>query len=335
MLFDFLKKKSSSKSKQEITVSFGQNKSVKKQNVIPVSTNSPFIPLVLWWISKKKKGFDPTASKAPQWFAKDYGIDFDAVLNLYLQRGFLYDDNGVIKVTPSGTDYLKENEYIVYIREHSQYQLEPADFTSVLSEKKMPFNDIAWAVLNRRNMEQASSQMWTSLSKTYQNMASLLIEEKRYKDAIDFIFASSFIQASGMEDNNELKAIQVDYSSKKSGSQWRYLSNGMPDIFLFEISSISFPFRRIQEELNLNWHEIESLFFSSRMVSCLDQLLPFKYFEKKEAFELFKSAIEAGETTSIFKLSDLEKKLKYNKPDEHSKKYFYASVENQVNRKFS
>ena len=110
----------------------------------------------------------------------------------------------------------------------------------------------------------------------------------------------------------------------------------MPDIFLLEINNyyVTVPFAEAQKNLNLDWDEIRRRFTESKLVGSLESTLPFKYFEKEESYEIFKEAVLAGRSKSIFPLKDVSKKLKSNTPDEHSRRYFYASVENKVNRKF-
>lgn len=51
-----------------------------------------------------------------------------------------------------------------------------------------------------------------------------------------------------------------------------------------------------------------------------------------ESFEIFKEAIQNAGTKGIFQLKDVNKKMKWNTPDENSRLYFYASTENKVNR---
>ena len=40
---------------------------------------------------KKKKGYDRTTNKFPKWFEKNYGIDFNRVMDSYISEGFLSD----------------------------------------------------------------------------------------------------------------------------------------------------------------------------------------------------------------------------------------------------
>ncbi len=111
----------------------------------------------------------------------------------------------------------------------------------------------------------------------------------------------------------------------------------MPDIFLLEINNyyVTAPFLKAQENLLLDWNDIENRYINSPLVANLEGNLPFKYFEKEQSFEIFKQAIEDGGKKGIFPLEQCNKRLKWNTPDEHSNRYFYASVENKVSAKFS
>jgi len=134
-----------------------------------------------------------------------------------------------------------------------------------------------------------------------------------------------------MRDNNELTPINAVF--KKNGWDNQYLSNGMPDIFLLEINNyyVTVPFARIQEKLGLDWIEIKQRFIDSSLIVDLERMIPFRYFEKEQSFEIFTQAIEVNGKKGIFSLKDCNKTLKWNTPDEHSHTYFYASVDNKVN----
>ncbi|MBE6029200.1 MAG: hypothetical protein E7226_03500 [Clostridiales bacterium] len=288
--------------------------------------------LVLWWLAKKKKGYDKTSNKFPKWFANSYGIDFNRVMSSYIRQGCLSDEDNIVKITDTGKDELKKLDYVVYLHEHAQYALTISDFKNAPNLHKVQNADIAWGIFNRRLMKYIRKGMWESLSANYGNMASLLLEEKKYEQALEFIFAAAYVETSGMKEKNELTAISTE--KIKDGWEKQYLENGMPDIFMLEINNyyVTVPFLKVQENLNLEWDDIRERFISSRQIASLEMTLPFKYFEKEESFEIFKEAILVGRKKGRFSLKDVSKKLKYNIPDEHSNRYFYASVENKVNQ---
>lgn len=303
------------------------------QNSVRVIDND-YNVLVLWWIMKKKKGYDRTTNKFPQWFEKNYGIDFNRVMDSYISEGFLSDNEKVVAITSDGKEKLKEYDYVVYVYEHAQYALTLDDFRKASNLHKVQNSDIAWGVFNSRILSYTQNGQWESLAANYGNMADLLVGEKRYEDALEFIFATAYIETSGMRDGNELTPIM----SKMGKNGWKktYLPNGMPDIFLLEINNyyVTVPFTEVQKNLDLDWNEIKERFLQSKQIQSLESILPFKYFEKEEAFEIFKEAAQADEKKGIFSLKDVSKKLRTNTPDEHSREYFYASVQNKVDRKF-
>ena len=291
--------------------------------------------IVLWWLSKKKKGYDKTSNKFPKWFSNQYGIDFNRVMAQYLKKGLLSNEDNIVRLTQTGEEELQKLDYVIYIHEHPQYCLSISDFKNSPNLHKVQNADIAWGVLNARIIEYTQKGMWERVAVNYGNMAHFLVEEKKYDQALEFVFAAAYTETSGMRDNNELTAIMA--SPAKRGWKNKYLPNGMPDIYLLEINNyyVKMPFEKAQENLNLEWTEIRNRFLNSVHIRSLESTLPFKYFEKEQSFEIFKQAMEAEVKDGIFRLSECSKKLKWNNPDEHSTKYFYASVENEVNRRMN
>ena len=286
--------------------------------------------LVLWWVSKKKKGYERDKNSFPKWFDSQYGIDFNRVLTSSIDQGLLSDTDGIVKITGAGESKIRELDFVIYIHEHPQYCLSIADFKNAKDLHQVQNDDIVWGVFNSRILTYTKNQMWKSLTANYANMADLLIEEKKYEQAVDYVFATAFLCTSGMQDNNELTPIMSEPT--KSGWKNKYLPNGMPDIFLLEINNyyVTVPFVKIQDNLNMDWIVVRQKYLGSALITNLEGNLPFRYFEKEQSFELFKQAIEANGKKGIFSLKDCTKKLRWNTPDEHSREYFYASVENKA-----
>ena len=342
MLFDKLfKRKSKADNKADDSVlnsvSAGNTNSAPAVAYVHTAANREKVSvsendvLVLWWISKKKKGYERAKNSFPKWFDSQYGIDFNRVLANGVDQGMLSDTDGIIKITDSGESRMRELDYVIYIHEHPRYCLSISDFKNAKNLHQVQNADLVWGVFNLRILTYTKNQMWKSLTANYANMADLLVEEKKYEQAVDYVFAVAYLCTSGMQDNNELTPIMSELT--KSGWKNKYLPNGMPDIFLLEINNyyVTVPFGKIQNNLNLDWTVIQQKYLESPLIANLEGNLPFRYFEKEQSFELFKQAIEADGKKGIFPLKDCTKKLKWNTPDEHSRKYFYASVENKVN----
>lgn len=254
-------------------------------------------------------------------------------MDAYINDGMLSVEENLVTISETGIEKLKEFDYVVYVYEHPQYMLELDDFRNAVNLHKVQNSDIAWGIFNSRILSYTQNGQWESLAANYGNMADLLVKEKRYEEAIDFVFATAFIETSGMRDGNELTPIMEEMGEK--GWTKTYLANGMPHIFLLEINNyyVTVPFSEIQKNLNLDWDEIKGRFLCSKQIQSLENILPFRYFEKEESFEIFKEAVLVGGKKGIFSLMDVSKRLKTNIPDEHSREYFYASIQNKVNLK--
>lgn len=307
---------------------------VHTKNNIPSVIDEDYNCLVLYWVKKKKKGYDLSTNKYPKWFANTYGIDFNKVANGYIASGELNAEGDIVSISPEGLETLKMYAHVIYVYEHPQYELSLDDYRNATNLGKVQNSDIAWGIFNQRILSYIEKRMWNSLASNYAHMADLLVEEKKYEQALDFVFAAAYIETSGMLDNNELTPIMSEYTA--NGWKKQFLSSGLPDIFLLEINNywVTVPFLKIHEELRLNWDDVRERYIKSDLVLSMEANLPFKYFEKEESFEIFKAAIQNGGGKGVFQLKDMTKNLKYNIPNENSRDYFYASVENKVNRQF-
>ena len=124
----------STPSVQFVHTSGNREKSTAKDNDV----------IVLWWINKKKKGYNKTSNKFPKWFFNQYGIDFNRVMAQYMKRGLLSDNNDIIRVTPDGVKELQKLDYVIYVHEHPQYCFEIRDFKNSPNLHKVSNSDIAW-----------------------------------------------------------------------------------------------------------------------------------------------------------------------------------------------
>ena len=152
--------------------------------------------------------------------------------------------------------------------------------------------------------------MWSSLKNTYTNMATLLIEELKYENALDYIFASSFISTSGMIDNNAVSIYNVEINNY----------------------NVTAPLLEIIKKLNIDYAEMHEKYNKSQIVLSLRDLLPFYYYDVENAGKFMIEAIKCGETKGVFTEQMLNIKLSKNMPDEkETQKYFYNSVDNIIN----
>ena len=71
--------------KEDVSVSTPKGSYVQtKSNIQPMS-DKDYDYLVLYWISKKKNGYDLSSNKFPKWFANIYGIDFNQVARRFIE----------------------------------------------------------------------------------------------------------------------------------------------------------------------------------------------------------------------------------------------------------
>lgn len=283
-------------------------------------------PLVLWWIEGKKTGYDPSINNFPRWFQAQYNLDFNIVLNDYLKKGFLRVlNNGRVILSNAGTVFLSENQHVVTIHKHPEYQLAPEDFTTNPRWHTVPNDDIIWGIFNKRQLDYVKSHKWDSLYHNYLNMSSLLVEEKKYSAALSLLFPAIFLATSGIHDNDKVNEYD--------------LTHGFFDVLFLEINhyELSNPFRVILKNLDVPVTSLKNSFLNSKHVQGLKTILPFYYFDVNESWSFFEYAFATNEDRGIYSLADLNRasiRLKYNKPNPKSTTYLYANLENMLNAHF-
>jgi hypothetical protein len=196
---------------------------------------------------------------------------------------------------------------------HPEYDLDINDFISNPHWHKIKDNDIIWSILNSRILDYTKAKKWSSLSNNYSNMATLLIEESKFESALNFIFATAFLQTSGMQDENILTTYPIEI--------WNH--------------SVTVPLIELRKKLNLSIEDLSKKFCESQIVLSLINLLPFYYYDIENSCQFMIQALKKGETKGVFNEYLLELPLVKNIPDKNeTNKYFYNSTENILKKEF-
>ena len=288
--------------------------------------NSGLAPLVLWWISGKKTGYDPSTNKFPRWFQNQYELDFNKILADYTKRDlFITHENGTITLSKKGDTFLSENQHVIIIHKHPEYRLTTDDFTNNPQWHNVPNNDIIWGIFNKRQLDYTKMHQWDALYCNYLNMANLLIEEKKFLPALNLLFPAVFLATSGIHDDDKVNEYDL-----KQGYFW---------VSFLEINNyeLSAPFRLIITTSNTSLESAKSSFLNSKHIQSLKTILPFYYFDTYESWMFFEQALATNNDDGIYTLADLGRAsvhLKYNKPNPQSTNYFYANLENMLDAKF-
>ena len=310
-----------SETKKYSTLYESSNKKLENPDNAPnlniVQTNSSCIDaqseIVLLWLISQKKEPDIDNFKITKTVETRYNLNVEGGLQHLIKEKLISNNNGKLIIEESGILKLKSFNCYVIMHLHPEYQLSISDFVSNPQWHIINDNDIIWGIFNSRILQYTKEKMWASLHNNYTNMASMLIEESKYESALDYIFASAFIETSGMIDNNTVTVYGIEISNY----------------------CITVPLLNISKNTNLSIEDLYKRYCASNIVISLMDLLPFYYYDLDNACKFMLEAYKNGDTKGIFTEQNLKIRLKKNLPDEkETKKYFYNSVENIVKKKF-
>lgn len=278
-----------------------------KYNKLTSSTYSAIQQdIVVLWILSTKKNVSTDQFKIPKYIINMYNLNVDKILKNLISQKLISNINGNLIVEDSGWAKLKEYNCIIIMHLHPEYDLSINDFVLNTAWHQLRDNDIIWGIFNKRILTYTQEQMWSSLALNYGHMASLLYEEGKYTQALDFLFAKAFLVTSGMRDDN-------------------ILTNYPIDVLHYEITR---PLIKINKNLKLSTYELEKKYCESQLVASLQKILPFYYYDIPVACDFVINAYKTGETKGLYLETDALMSHK-NIPDiNETNKYCYRSAEN-------
>lgn len=300
---------------KKILLKSKENDEIKLRNAV----------FVLWWISQKKNK-NINDIKLPKKYVEQYNLDFSKEIVHLIKIGLLINSDNVLSISDAGKKYLEFYNCFIIMHLHPEYHLSYCDFCSNQEWHNIKDNDIIWGIFNKRQLEFTKNNQWDEYCQNSSNMATLLIEEEKYSNALEFVFEVAFIETSGMHNNNVLQ----HYDN----------TNGDFNVLLLEINNylVTKPLNEIKAKLSLTLEELKSKFLYSQRVKAITALLPFYYLDSEECWKMIQYALEQGREKGIITLTDLSKSgshIRFNVPKENSSTYFYNSIENVLKRKFS
>lgn len=230
---------------------------------------------ILNWINNKKF-YNFSSKKYPKKFKNVYGIDFDKSVERLIELDILCNNNDIITLTELGKSILKEKSYIIWIEEHTNYGINKEDFINNPKLNIVSNNDIAWGIFQNRYLKilMEISQgifQWEDLYKNYYRMSELLCEENRNRECIENFIFGSYIQFSGLKNDN--KFVILPHVSKKYNI---YSENGDNLIYMqCNIHSI----RNAISKLNIGKQEfINEIISEITNYTFFSEIIPFHYF---------------------------------------------------------
>ena len=269
--------------------------------------------IVLLWLLSQKKDVTIDNFKLTKKILTRYNLDFNIAIKHLLDEKLISNESGKLVLEDAGLQQLQEYNCCIIMHLHPEYNLNINDFISNPHWNKIKDNDIIWSILNSRILDYTKAKKWSSLSNNYSNMATLLIEESKFESALNFIFATAFLQTSGMQDENILTTYPIEI--------WNH--------------SVTAPLIELRKKLNLTIEDLSKKFCESQIVLSLINLLPFYYYDIENSCQFMIQALKKGETKGVFNEYLLELPLVKNIPDKNeTNKYFYNSIENILKKEF-
>jgi len=178
-----------------------------------------------------------------------------------------------------------------------------------IRDPRFTVREVVWPMLNDRREAYKLKKQWGLCRNDWYSMCDLLIREKRWQQALEFIIIVLYVDLSGMINNNGV----LRYDSV----------NTAPRVVSY--------FLDMYEKANMNLEKF--LEFVQQTLNSLDPGLPFCYFNDETFYEILceilkeKPENKADVLSVVRGLLNLEKyKSKSKKPEEGHPNYFYIKL---------
>lgn len=117
----------------------------------------------------------------------------------------------------NGKNFLEENQNFVEIHRHHEYQITLEDYYKATKNDnyKRKFNDIAWGIFNERTLIYEKNKEYIHLRFNYFYMASILVSEEKYEQALRLYLKCLVIDMSGLESLDSARLYKERIYTKK------------------------------------------------------------------------------------------------------------------------
>ena len=83
-------------------------------------------------------------------------------------------------------EYLKNYEVLLYLADHREYGISIREFESAAKKQKGTYRDVIWRIFNDEMNHLLAGRNYGAVCQVYNCMATFLLEENHYKDALRF-----------------------------------------------------------------------------------------------------------------------------------------------------
>ena len=127
----------------------------------------------------------------------EFGIDdVPALMKSLQERGFANEKS----LTPLGEEEVKKSEYITYVRRHKYLGISVTDLSILVNKNpNANYRDLIWGELNKNSIEYAKQGRWGLYRSERYSMYLMLMEDKRYLQALYLLFEVVYIDMNNGE----------------------------------------------------------------------------------------------------------------------------------------
>lgn len=127
----------------------------------------------------------------------EFGIDdVPALMKSLQERGFA---NGK-SLTAIGEEEVKKSEYITYVRRHKYLGISVTDLSILVNNNpNTNYRDLIWGEINKNSIEYAKQGRWGLYRSERYSMYLMLMEDKRYLQALYLLFEVVYIDMNNGE----------------------------------------------------------------------------------------------------------------------------------------
>ncbi|NFL34447.1 hypothetical protein FDB64_05050 [Clostridium botulinum] len=107
-------------------------------------------------------------------------------------------------LSEKGLNFIRENHFYIDLHNNSRWNISLEEYKRVKVSLNFnaSFNDVAWGIFNKRNLDLVNSKNWGLVRNNLNCMSELLYKEQKYTLSLGFLLDVLYYDLSGLENNN-------------------------------------------------------------------------------------------------------------------------------------